>query len=97
MVHYIRHGRGDPLFLIHGLPKFGYTRQKNVPVLAEKFDVSVPEVTTYAEDLLALANHHIQGVKLWRAKIGRTNIQIWKAKCIQNSWTIPPPFLVGQS
>ena len=59
MVHYIRHGRGDPLFLIHGLPKFGYTRQKNVPVLAEKFDISVPEVTTYAEDLLALANHHI--------------------------------------
>lgn len=57
MVHYIRHGRGDPLFLIHGLPKFGYTRQKNVPVLAEKFDVSVPEVTTYAEDLLAPANH----------------------------------------
>lgn len=69
MVHYIRHGRGDPLFLIHGLPKFGYTRQKNVPVLAEKFDISVPEVTTYAEDLLALANHHIQGVKPWRAKI----------------------------
>ena len=69
MVHYIRHGLGDPLFLIHDWPKFGCMWHQNVPVLAEKFDVSVPEVTTYAEDLLALANHHIQGVKPWRAKI----------------------------
>ncbi|MEC9151999.1 MAG: hypothetical protein VYA59_03385 [Pseudomonadota bacterium] len=57
MVHYIRHGLGDPLFLIHDWPKFGYMWHENVPVLEEKFDVSVLEVTTYAEDLLAQANH----------------------------------------
>ncbi len=70
--HYVRHGAGEPLFLIHGWPEFWYAWHKNIPVLAESFDVivpdlrgfgdtekpdTVPEVATYAEDLKALADH----------------------------------------
>ena len=71
-VHYVRHGQGEPLFLIHGWPEFWFAWRKNIPVLAETFDVIVPdlrgfgdtgkpaetpEVATYAEDLKALADH----------------------------------------
>ncbi|NKB59916.1 MAG: alpha/beta fold hydrolase [Alphaproteobacteria bacterium] len=71
-VHYVRHGQGDPLFLIHGWPEFWYAWHKNIPTLAKSFDVIVPDlrgfgdtektdgvpgVMTYAEDLQALADH----------------------------------------
>ena len=71
-VHYVRHGKGEPLFLIHGWPEFWYAWHKNIPVLAEHFNVivpdlrgfgdtekpdTVPEVANYAEDLRALADH----------------------------------------
>ncbi len=71
-VHYVRHGQGKPLFLIHGWPEFWYAWHKNIPHLAKKFDVivpdlrgfgdtekpmKVPEVATYATDLKMLADH----------------------------------------
>lgn len=71
-VHYVRAGQGEPLFLVHGWPEFWYAWHKNIPVLAERYDVIVPdlrgfgdtekpggtpEIATYAEDLKALADH----------------------------------------
>ena len=38
-VHYVRHGEGLPLVLLHGWPEFWFTWRKNIPVLAEEFDV----------------------------------------------------------
>lgn len=71
-VHYVRHGTGMPLILQHGWPEFWYVFRKNIPVLAEYFDVIVPDLrgfndsddppglpTTqdFADDMLALADH----------------------------------------
>lgn len=71
-VHYVRHGQGDPLVLMHGWPEFWFTWHKNIAALAERFDVimpdlrgfgdteksdTVPEVATYADNLKALADH----------------------------------------
>ncbi len=71
-VHYVRHGTGAPLILIHGWPEFWYAWRKNIPELAKSFDVIAPDlrgfgdsgksdvtptVETYADDLKALADH----------------------------------------
>ena len=70
--HYVRHGRGMPLVLQHGWPEFWYTWRKNVPALAEHFDViapdlrgfgdtdkpeGVPEIRDYVDDLSNLVEH----------------------------------------
>lgn len=71
-VHYVRHGAGPPLVLLHGWPEFWYVWRKNIPALAERFDVIVPDlrgfgdsakpaatpaVESYVDDLAALADH----------------------------------------
>ena len=38
-IHYVRHGEGLPLVLLHGWPEFWLTWRKNIPPLAEGFDV----------------------------------------------------------
>ena len=48
-VHYVRHGRGMPLVLLHGWPEFWYVYRKNVPALAERFDVIVPDLRGFGE------------------------------------------------
>lgn len=72
-VHYVRHAPAEtaatPLVLLHGWPEFWYAWRKNIPALAETFDVIAPDLrgfgdtekpaTTprlddYADDLIAL-------------------------------------------
>ena len=48
-VHYVRHGAGFPLILLHGWPEFWYVYRKNVPVLSEGFDVVVPDLRGFGE------------------------------------------------
>jgi len=50
-VHYVRHGerRGTPLVLLHGWPEFWYAYRKNVPALAERFDVIVPDLRGFGD------------------------------------------------
>ena len=48
-VHYVRHGRGYPLVLLHGWPEFWYTWRKNIPVLAEGFDVVAPDLRGFGD------------------------------------------------
>lgn len=43
-LHYVREGDGFPLFLIHGWPEYWRTWRKNLPVLADSFDVIVPDL-----------------------------------------------------
>lgn len=48
-IHYVRHGSGEPLILLHGWPEFWYTYRKNIPALAEHFDVLVPDLRGFGE------------------------------------------------
>jgi len=48
-VHYVRHGEGFPLVLLHGWPEFWYTWRKNIPVLAGEFDVVVPDLRGFGD------------------------------------------------
>lgn len=43
-VHYVRHGAGETVFLLHGWPEFWHVYRKNIGPLAEKFDVIAPDL-----------------------------------------------------
>jgi pimeloyl-ACP methyl ester carboxylesterase len=48
-VHYVRQGSGTPLVLLHGWPEFWFVWRKNVPALAERFDVITPDLRGFGE------------------------------------------------
>jgi pimeloyl-ACP methyl ester carboxylesterase len=48
-IHYVRHGEGFPLVLLHGWPEFWYVWRKNIPVLAESFDVVAPDLRGFGD------------------------------------------------
>jgi pimeloyl-ACP methyl ester carboxylesterase len=48
-IHYVRHGGGFPLVLLHGWPEFWYTWRKNIPVLAGEFDVVAPDLRGFGD------------------------------------------------
>ena len=48
-IHYVRHGTGVPLVLLHGWPEFWYVYRKNIPVLAEHFDVITPDLRGFGD------------------------------------------------
>jgi len=48
-VHYVRHGSGAPLLLLHGWPEFWLSWRKNIPVLSEDFDVVVPDLRGFGD------------------------------------------------
>ena len=47
-LHYVRHGMGEPVFLIHGWPGFWFEWNQNIPALAEQFDVIAPDMRGFA-------------------------------------------------
>ncbi|HWQ28249.1 MAG TPA: alpha/beta fold hydrolase, partial [Dehalococcoidia bacterium] len=46
--HYVRHGAGAPVFLVHGWPGFWYEWSRTIPALAERFDVVAPDMRGFA-------------------------------------------------
>jgi len=73
-LHFLRgrNRQGPPVMLVHGWPEFSRTWRKNLPALAERYDVVAPDLRgfgrsskpghvcppqVYADDLLALADH----------------------------------------
>ena len=48
-VHYVRHGAGMPVVLLHGWPEFWYVWRKNIGPLSEAFDVVVPDLRGFGE------------------------------------------------
>ena len=48
-IHYVRHGAGTPVVLLHGWPEFWYTWRKNIGPLSEAFDVVVPDLRGFGE------------------------------------------------
>lgn len=47
-LHYVRQGSGKPVVLVHGWPGFWFEWNKNIPGLAEHFDVIVPDMRGFA-------------------------------------------------
>ena len=47
-LHYVRHGAGTPVVLVHGWPGFWFEWNKNILPLAERFDVVAPDMRGYA-------------------------------------------------
>ncbi len=47
-LHYVRHGRGQPVLLVHGWPGFWFEWNRNIPALAERFDVVAPDMRGFA-------------------------------------------------
>ena len=43
-IHYVTHGQGAPVILLHGWPEFWYSWRKQIPVLGERFAVIVPDL-----------------------------------------------------
>lgn len=46
-LHYLREGSGMPLLLVHGWPEYSRVWRKNIPALAESFDVIVPDLAGF--------------------------------------------------
>ncbi|MEX0785778.1 MAG: alpha/beta hydrolase [Dehalococcoidia bacterium] len=47
-LHYVRHGSGTPVVLVHGWPGFWFEWNQNIPALAERFDVVAPDMRGFA-------------------------------------------------
>jgi pimeloyl-ACP methyl ester carboxylesterase len=62
-IHYVQHGAGFPLVLLHGWPEFWLTWRKNIRPLAESFDVVTPDLRgfggTEKPDLPALEGYSL--------------------------------------
>ncbi len=43
-IHYVVHGQGSPVILIHGWPEFWYSWRNQIPALAEHFQVIAPDM-----------------------------------------------------
>ena len=43
-IHYVTHGQGAPVMLIHGWPEFWYSWRYQIPALAEQYEVIVPDM-----------------------------------------------------
>ena len=48
-VHYVRHGAGLPLVLLHGWPEFWLSWRKNIGPLSEHFDVVAPDLRGFGD------------------------------------------------
>ena len=48
-IHYVRHGTGSPLVLLHGWPEFWFGWRKNILPLAEGFDVVAPDLRGFGD------------------------------------------------
>lgn len=43
-IHYVTHGQGPPVILVHGWPEFWYSWRRQIPALAERFQVIAPDM-----------------------------------------------------
>ena len=48
-MHYVTQGEGDLVLLLHGFPEFWYSWRHQIPALARRFRVVVPDLRGYNE------------------------------------------------
>ena len=60
-LHYVTHGAGKLVILLHGFPEFWYSWRHQIPVLAQHFKVVAPDMRGYneSEKPAGVANYHI--------------------------------------
>lgn len=48
-MHFVREGAGAPLLLLHGWPEFWWGWHRNIPALADRFDVIAPDLRGFGD------------------------------------------------
>ncbi|MFQ6026315.1 MAG: alpha/beta fold hydrolase [Dehalococcoidia bacterium] len=56
-IHYVTQGQGPPVIMLHGWPEFWYAWRKQIPVLAERFEVIVPDLRGFGYSDKPLAGY----------------------------------------
>jgi len=56
-MHYVTHGQGSPVILLHGWPEFWYSWRHQIPVLAERFEVIAPDLRGFGYSDKPLAGY----------------------------------------
>src|SRR5215471_15515921 len=56
-IHYVTHGQGSPVILLHGWPEFWYSWRHQIPVLAERFEVIAPDLRGFGYSDKPLAGY----------------------------------------
>lgn len=69
-MHYVREGHGAPLILLHGWPEFWWGWHRNIPALADHFDVVAPDFRGFGDTVEtapepAGADVHAKDTLLW--------------------------------
>ncbi|MEP2543029.1 MAG: alpha/beta hydrolase [Alphaproteobacteria bacterium] len=65
-LHYLRQGGGPPLLFLHGWPEWSGVWRKNLPVLAETFDVIAPDLRNFGDSRGAEARdvaHYVSDIE----------------------------------
>ncbi len=63
---YRREGSGPPLVLLHGWPEWSAVWRRNLPVLAERFDVVAPDLRNFGDSIGAEARsveHYVEDLE----------------------------------
>ena len=56
-IHYVAHGEGEPVILLHGWPEFWYSWRRQIPVLGERFRVIAPDMRGFGYSDKPLAGY----------------------------------------
>jgi pimeloyl-ACP methyl ester carboxylesterase len=77
-IHFVRAGQGEPLLMLHGWPEFWRVWRKNIPVLAQGFDVVAPDLRGFGQSekpsLSAIEGysleHHVEDLAALADRLG---------------------------
>ena len=56
-IHYVIQGQGSPVMLLHGWPEFWYSWRRQIPALAERFQVIAPDMRGFGYSDKPLAGY----------------------------------------
>jgi pimeloyl-ACP methyl ester carboxylesterase len=59
-LHYYTAGSGDPVVLLHGVPKTAYYWRKVVPLLTEDYEVVVPDLRGFGDSEMTRGGHDME-------------------------------------
>lgn len=72
-IAYRRHGSGPPLILLHGWPEWSAIWNRNIPVLAERFEVVAPDLRNFGDSTGAEArdlDHYLSDLEALADNLG---------------------------